>query len=366
MIRDKSIYIKNIYYMLSYAFQNLNQSEYEEVAKEDFNNAADLFAAIISKGLGRQLKQGLYREYIDIKEDSKILRGKIDLPGTLRNQIARKQTLSCEHDELSENNLYNQIIKTSAFYLLKQKSVSAERKSVLKKETLFLSNVDTIDPASIRWSSIRFSKNNANYRMLISICQLLLEGMLMTTDKGEYRLSSFIDDQHMSRLYEKFILEYYIKEHPEIKISASQIEWALDSGERTMLPIMQSDIMLSKGTSILIIDAKYYTRTTQEQYGKHTYHSNNLYQIFTYVKNKEAELAKIDHEPVSGMLLYAKTDEDIVPDASYQMSGNNIFIKTLDLNQQFPVIAEHLDRIAEDVRKYRKANDDAAAKFNLD
>ncbi len=32
MTKDKSIIIKNIYYMLSYAFQTLNKSEYEDVA----------------------------------------------------------------------------------------------------------------------------------------------------------------------------------------------------------------------------------------------------------------------------------------------------------------------------------------------
>ena len=50
----------------------------------------------------------------------------------------------------------------------------------------------------------------------------------MTTDKGEYKLASFLDDQEMSRLYEKFILEFYRKECPEIKASASRINWALD------------------------------------------------------------------------------------------------------------------------------------------
>ncbi len=38
MTRDKSILIKNIYYMLSYAFQTLNQSNYEEIAAEKFED----------------------------------------------------------------------------------------------------------------------------------------------------------------------------------------------------------------------------------------------------------------------------------------------------------------------------------------
>ena len=41
-------------------------------------------------------------------------------------------------------------------------------------------------------SAIRFQRNNNTYRMLISLCQLILEGMLMTTQDGEYKLASFV------------------------------------------------------------------------------------------------------------------------------------------------------------------------------
>ena len=293
------------------------------------------------------MKQGLYREYLNRKEDTVVARGKIDIPGTIQNKFARKRILTCEYDELSENNLLNQILKTTSMLLLRHTGVDTEYKNDLKKEMLFFSNVDTIDPSTVRWADIRFQRNNSTYRMLISLCQLILEGMLLTTDSGEYRLATFIDEQRMNRLYEKFILEYYIKECPQVTTTASQIQWALDDGVGTMLPVMQSDIMLAKGNTILIIDAKYYTHTTQAQYDVHTLHSGNLYQIFTYVKNKDAEFGNNPHT-VSGMLLYAATDEDIQPNSSYQMSGNKISVQTLDLNQDFTEIATQLDAIVDE------------------
>ncbi len=347
MIRDKNILIKNIYYMLSYAFDVLNQGGYEDIASEKFENIHNLLATILSKGIGIQLKKGLYREYLEKKESMPVLRGKIDMSGTIKSRISRKQLLACEYDELTENNLLNRIIKTTVMLLLSHKNVDPEYKSELKKEMLFFSNVSTIDPGAIRWSSIRFHRSNNTYRMLLSLCQLILEGMLLTTDSGEYRISSFFDRKHMERLYEKFILEYYIKEHPEVKASSSRIGWSLDEGNDNLLPAMQSDIMLTRGSEVLIIDAKYYSHTTQTQYDVHTLHSANLYQIFTYVKNKDAGFGGMPHL-VSGMLLYAATDEEIQPDESYQMSGNRISVKTLDLNRSFPEIAGQLDRIVED------------------
>lgn len=43
--------------------------------------------------------------------------------------------------------------------------------------------------------------------------------------------------------------------------------------------------------------------------------------------------------------MYAKTDEKLVPDNNYLMMGNEISVKNLDLNCNFPIIAEQLDAI---------------------
>lgn len=343
---NNSIFIKNIYYMLSYAFRDLSEGIYESIAKEEFENIHNLFAAIMVKGISRQLKQGLYREYSSFNEDLPTLRGKINMPGTIKNSMLQKRKLSCDYDELSENNLLNQILKMTSLLLIKNENVDAEYKNELKKEILYFSAVDLIEPSVVNWSGIRLHRNNASYRLLLSVCQLVLEGMLLTTTEGEYRLSSFIDDQRMCRLYEKFILEYYAKEWPAIKAYAPEIKWALDDGIGTMLPAMQSDIVLEHGDKTLVIDAKYYGKILQTQFDVDTIRSNNLYQIFTYVKNMA--INKGDNITVSGMLLYAKTDKGIQPDQKYQMSGNQISVLTLDLNTEFANISKQLNSIASD------------------
>ena len=94
-----------------------------------------------------------------------------------------------------------------------------------------------------------------------------------------------------------------------------------------------------------MIDTKFYGRTMQTNplFDSRTFHSHNMYQIFTYVKNMD--YARTGN--VSGLLLYAKTDEDIVPDNDYIIGGNRISIKTLDLGADFSTIRKQLDAIAE-------------------
>lgn len=346
---QSNILIRNIYYMLSYAFSILRQSSIEKVSGEAFDHIHNLFAAILANGIGQQLKRGLHREYIARNDHLSVVRGKINLTETLKNRINCSRKIACEFDELSENNVFNQILKTTVLLLLKQKDVNSKYKNDLKQKMLFFSGVDVIDPWTINWSQIRFQRNNHTYRILLSLCQFILEGMLLSQEAGEQKLASFVDEQRLCRLYEKFILEYYRRHYPELKASASQIPWAVDDDCRTMLPAMQSDITLTFDKKTLIIDAKYYGKNTQNQYDKRTIHSGNLYQIFTYVKNKALQKGFSDHE-ISGLLLYAQTADEIQPDGDFAMSGNKISVKTLDLNQPFDAIAKQLNIIAEKLK----------------
>jgi 5-methylcytosine-specific restriction enzyme subunit McrC len=343
MISDKGIIIKNIYYMLTYAFQVLKQPHYDEIAAEDFENIHDLLAAILAKGVTKQLKQGLYKEYITESDNLSVLRGKLDIYRTINNKLQRKQLLSCEYDELSVNNIFNQIIKTTAFILINQYSVKEKYRKALKKAMPFFSDVDSIDPKSIKWNMLTFQKNNQNYKMLLNICCFVLDSLLLTTDKGEYKMATFLDDHRMSQLFEKFVLEYYRYHYPDLRASASQITWIVDEGIIDYLPNMETDITLRYGEKTLIIDTKYYSRVMQVHYGTHKFHSNNLYQIFTYVKNMDEG----NTGNVEGMLLYAKTDETIARDHDYILSGSKIGIRTLDLNTSFSNISDRLNTIAE-------------------
>ena len=337
------IKIKNIYYMLSYAFYTLNDDKYNKVETEEFENTAELFAEILAIGVAKQIKQGLVKDYIDVTETTSSIRGKIEITDSINSQVFLKKQLTCTYDEFSVNCYLNQILKSTMNLLLKS-DIPTSRKKKLKNILRYFSEVDLIDLRDVNWK-IRFDRNNQTYRMLIGVCYLTVKGLLQTTKKGNAKLMNFIDDQLMSRLYEKFILNYYKKEHPQINASASQIKWQLDDSEDYLLPRMQSDIMLEYLDKVLIIDAKYYKNTLQNYYDVNTVHSRNLYQIFTYVKNKQIE---VPDSEVSGMLLYARTDEELLPNNTYKMSGNSISVKTLDLNQDFELIKQQLDKIAFD------------------
>ena len=313
--------IQNVYYMLSYAFRVLNEQGYKSIATEEFHNVAELCASILTKGVSLQLKRGLGKEYISETEALSSPRGKIDVTASIKDLSKVKGQLVCTYDDFSVNSYMNRIIKTTMELLLKSK-ISPARKKEIKKQLIFFGEVDTLDVHTINWS-MRFNRNNQSYRMLVSVCHLVIKGLLQTKSDGSTKLMDFLDDQQMHHLYEKFILEYYNTEYKHL------------------------DITLTCGDRTLIIDAKYYERNLSEQFGKVSIPTGNLYQIFTYVKTKENELAEVPHEKVAGMLLYAQTEEEGKFNNEYQMMGNRICVRTLDLSGDFQSIKDQLDEIAE-------------------
>ena len=290
MTIDRTIPIKNIYYMLTYAFKELRHNNYEYIAGESFENIYDLFAEIISKGIAYLLKQGLHKEYAIIEDTMTTLRGKLDIQGTIKEKISQHTCLVCEYDELTANNLYNAIVKTTVNLLLDKSDVKIERKRNLRKMPQF-------------------------------------------------------SDEHMNLLFQRFVMEYYKRHHPEYKASAKQIKWNVSDNSvssSSMLLIMQSDITLTLDERTLIIDTKYYSRNLQEHFGKPTLHSSNIYQIHTYVMNED----KAHTGNVDGLLLYAKTATDIQPYGNFKTNdGNILIVRTMDLSRDFEHIKNDLDKL---------------------
>src|SRR5690606_24344468 len=124
------------------------------------------------------------------------------------------------------------------------------------------------------------------------------------------------------------------------RVSRSQIQWNVDDGFTEALPIMQTDLILQKDNQTLIVDAKFYSENmaTRFEGGAAKQKSSNLYQIFTYINNWK----KGPDETVAGMLLYAKTTALNQPNHIYHIKGNQIFVVSLDLQQDFVGIKESL------------------------
>lgn len=338
------IKIRNIYYMLTYAFQSLHETGIKDVQGEDFDHIHDLFAAILVNGINKQLKQGLYRDYVKHEEALAGLRGKIQIAETIKQQVQIYGKLVCVFDEFTEDSPHNRVLKSVMLFLLRYGDIKDKnRKNLRRLLSSYFAKITEISPVVIRWDSLKYHRNNVSYRMLIGICRLTVEGLLQTDEAGNHKLTAWLQNEKMSKLYQNFVLAYYERNYPRFSPKASRISWGDVDGQSDYLPDMITDITLEnkKNDKCLIIDTKYYksgTMQTDSRYDSLKYISENLYQIYAYVKNYKGT------KNVAGMLLYAKTDETITPNEELVIHGNTFWLKALDLNQEWEEITKQLDQ----------------------
>mgnify|MGYP004512562117 CR=1 FL=1 len=336
--------IRNIFYMLAYAFKELRGSNYGRVATEDFNGVHDLFAEVLQIGISSLLKQGLHREYVLRSDTLVTLRGKLDVSGTIGVRMALRAALACEFDELSVDNTFNRILKSTSVLLLRSSEVGKARKAALRRLMPFFSEVGIIDLKLLKWGQLRYDRNSRVYQTLHTICYFIVTDLLPTTEAGGSHAPQFTDS-NMALLFQRFIMAYYRRWHPELKARAKMIGWNIskDAPQSSLLPTMNTDVTLSFPSGrTLIIDAKYYSHTLQEHYGRLSIHSANIYQIHTYVTNED----KKHTGEVDGMLLYAMTTAyGAMSERMTLNDGNIIMFTTLDLSQDFESIKSQLEGI---------------------
>lgn len=337
----KNILIKNVYYMLCYAYSNLSSTIDENVDVEEFDNIQDLLARILYKGLSVQVKRGLYKEYEEQTEVLNCIKGKINISESIKQNTLYDKKLVCEFEEFTKNSYFNKVIKSTIELLLNRSDINIENRKLLKKILIYFYDVETVDIKRVKWNGLQYHKNNISYKLILNICYLIIEGLLMKESCGNVRLNKYLDDKEMHKLFEKFVLEYYKTHYPNLNPASKVINW--DTDYIDFLPKMLSDIMLFCQDKTLIIDTKFYNNALQTYYDKESYRNNNLNQIFTYVQNHDKDRTG----NVSGILLYAKTKHEVIKETERIIHGNKIGVKFVDLNKDFECIKEKLNTIVE-------------------
>jgi len=142
----------------------------------------------------------------------------------------------------------------------------------------------------------------------------------------------------MAYVFQHFVFNFLRIECPDISVFRENIRWAAESespASLSLLPQMQTDITLLKSDTKTIIDTKYYRETLSDFYGTSSFHSENLYQLLSYMAN-----ASYRGQRVKGILLYPKVNRDL--DETLGVLGMEVRIKTVNLASPWQHIREDL------------------------
>lgn len=339
MERNNNIPIRNMYYMLSYAYQTLNLCEYKQIGTEKFENVKELYSEILLIGIPVLIRGGLSKDYVSVEETSNVIKGKIDINSTIKKNTLVNKKVAVIYDEFSENILLNKIIKATLVYLSHSNKISQKIRRSFYGLLPYFTGVSDVELDLKIWKTVRYNRQNIRYQFIVDVCRYLYEQLLYDESYTSQMMKEVQDEQRLSSLYEKFIYAFF-KRETKYNVSHPQIRWSVDDEFTSALPIMQTDLVLQKDNKTLIVDAKFYSENMVARFegGAAKQKSGNLYQIFTYINNWRNK----PDEKVAGMLLYAKTSALDQPNHIYHIKGNQIFVVSLDLQQDFSGIKENL------------------------
>jgi len=339
--------IQNIYYLLCYAWNKLEERDIVDVRGIDSTNILDLFARVLIGGLSRLFKQGLDRGYVTFSEDTRCLKGKICFSPTIKQNLLIQAKVYCDYDELSHDVIHNQILKATIRLLITEESLDKEFKDQLTGFYRRLNEIEDIQLSHKIFSMVQLHRNNSFYDFLLKICELVYDNLLVMEDPGKSKFQDFLQNERkMAYLFEEFVRNFYKIEAQDCKVKREDIAWyatALDDVSAKYLPKMETDISIEKDECKVIIDTKYYKKALIADRGQEKIRSNHLMQLHAYLTGLEHKGGVNTNS--SGVLLYPTVDMNLC--LPFMFGNHKVTVCTINLNQDWKGIHRDLIEILE-------------------
>jgi len=345
--------IKNLFYMLCYAWNVLAVADDIKVGSDDFEDAYNLLSRVFSYGIGKLIRSGFHRSYIDKTEELSTLRGKIEVQESMSKLTAQRKHLICSYDEYSKNDLFNQILKYTMDSMIRNPNVDMKTKKDLKKQSVFFADIDSTPPTKTNRKKLTFNRNNVTYKLLINIAVMLYENTMVNEEDGNNTFKDFFRQEQMHKVFELFILNFYKinLDRSVYRVHAPKINWHLEEdatdiwGEffdvdenpgdrRTDIVVENKELNLQ-----LIFDAKYYKNTFVNAYmnsNDERTRTGHLNQVRGYLIDSDFAGDKM------GALIYPMVNNDLARGRLYPIQGSNIMVKTINLNTDWKNIEADL------------------------
>jgi 5-methylcytosine-specific restriction enzyme subunit McrC len=346
--------IANIYYLLCYAWDTLEEKDtLAEVDNSESPQLVELFAKVLVNGTRRLIRRGLDRGYLPHQARIPGVRGKLLVTQTACRDLIRHGRAECVWDDFEYNTLPNQILKTTIQQLHNETEIAEGTLADIHDLLRWLAPVQSIKLRTEHFRRVQLHRNNRIYAFLLHVCEFIYEQWLPEEKGGTRRFRDFVRDG-LPELFEKFVLHFYRHElGPGWHVSSPIIQWQMlqpSADALSFVPRMETDVCLRSPGRAIILDTKFYASALRAgSYGVSRLPSENLYQLYTYLRQKSSDAG---WEQSEGILLYPRTNQDIA--VEFTTHGHRIRALTLDLAQPWKQIHNELLRVVSETSEFTR------------
>jgi 5-methylcytosine-specific restriction enzyme subunit McrC len=310
---EYGIPIRNLWHMLLYAWNELPaRSPVTPGEVEDAPTLDALFALVLIRCLQQRMRTGLGRAYVNEAKTLRGVRGRINFSESIKDYSFEKGEANCVFQQYSANEPRNQIIVSTLSRLIQAGAFGpdkAEADAIRHRLRRLVRSLGGIEPIELTPSLVARQlsiQNDRDYRLMLSICELILQRQMPLEEPGIHPLPGLDRDTLiLYRIYERFVASFYrMKLKGWDVIAQKRLDWHAEQAS-DHLPSMIPDLVLQEPDSrqMVVLDTKFTAGSLVEnQWGKPVYDSSHLYQLYAYLRSQE-HLSE-SHRLARGVLLY--------------------------------------------------------------
>ncbi|WP_303492982.1 McrC family protein [Saccharophagus degradans] len=162
----------------------------------------DVFISDFCELVAREIARGAAKRYVTVEENLRVVRGKLKVTQQLKSNLAHKERLYCEYDELSEDNIINQSIRYALQIVSKKAIQPAVKKHVLEQLNRF-EHISPVQLSADQVENIDLNRNERRFSDILKYCELFIRTLAPTNSAGKQDVFSLLFD--MNQLFEAWV-----------------------------------------------------------------------------------------------------------------------------------------------------------------
>jgi 5-methylcytosine-specific restriction enzyme subunit McrC len=256
----------------------------------------------------------LYQYFHEVNQDNQFLKGRLDVNGYIKNNIANGnwQRITCDYDTFDIDNSFNRIIKYVSKILLAHTS-NEESQRMLNEIVFLLDDVEDARMTNDDCEKVQLNPFFEELNTVLNYCKLFLSNSMIYSYKDEFELFAFL--LPMEKIFEEFVVGFLEKNRKDLDIRAQKQDRYLastkDSGVFQLIPdiFIQNNVNDSNN---IIIDTKYKI-LDQNTDSKKGVSQADMYQVLSYA---------IRYDVRNIILLYPASISDLQESPSKENKGS--------------------------------------------
>lgn len=241
----------------------------------------EILAYLFSKKLQKELRKGVYGEYVYIEENINSLKGSLRVQEQIKNMASHSLKAFCRFEEFSRDNKLNKIL---SFF------VKEVMKNIKNRETLKLLRISEmilgeVDERSITLNEVNnfsFNRLNKPFEDAFTLGKMIVLGESALGNLGENKVYSILFK--MNEIFEiyigKLLKELLYKETVHIQHSKYKL-LIKEESNRGVFKLIPDIVIEKNGIERVIIDTKW--KGVDSKFNRHGVKREDLYQMYAYL-----------------------------------------------------------------------------------